>query len=55
MGVQIETLKPGDGVTFPEKGQKVGRNEYYEVRSGQVLLMSGLLSLRPHPGEREEG
>ena len=25
MGVQMETLKEGDGVSFPEKGQKVGR------------------------------
>ena len=23
MGVQIETMKEGDGVTFPQKGQKV--------------------------------
>ena len=36
MGVQIETLKPGDGVTFPQSGQKVGRGKYHLVRSGQV-------------------
>ncbi|KAM6989978.1 peptidyl-prolyl cis-trans isomerase Fkbp12-like [Tautogolabrus adspersus] len=23
MGVEVETLKPGDGATFPKKGQKV--------------------------------
>ena len=23
MGVQMETMKEGDGVTFPQKGQKV--------------------------------
>ena len=38
MGVQIETLKPGDGATFPQAGQKVGRQKYLEVRSGQVIV-----------------
>ena len=26
MGVQIETMKEGDGATFPQKGQKVFNN-----------------------------
>ena len=38
MGVQIETLKPGDGTTFPQSGQKVGREKYSEVRSGHWSL-----------------
>ena len=25
MGVQIETIKAGDGATFPQKGQKVSK------------------------------
>ena len=57
MGVQIETLKDGDNATFPQKGQKVGRDKYSEDSQVMVrsLLLSGLLPLCPHPGEREEG
>ena len=28
MGVQIETIKAGDGATFPQKGQKVTNKRY---------------------------
>ena len=27
MGVQIETIKAGDGATFPQKGQKVSKDQ----------------------------
>ena len=38
MGVQIETLKDGDNATFPQKGQKVGREKYSE--DSQVMVRS---------------
>ena len=37
MGVQIETLKPGDGATFPQKGQKVSCHYVLTLESGEKV------------------
>eukprot|EP00088_Acartia_fossae_P036884 TRINITY_DN38081_c0_g1_i1.p1 TRINITY_DN38081_c0_g1~~TRINITY_DN38081_c0_g1_i1.p1 ORF type:complete len:125 (-),score=22.14 TRINITY_DN38081_c0_g1_i1:99-422(-) len=37
MGVQIETLKPGDGVTYPQKGQKVSCHYVLTLESGKKV------------------
>ena len=37
MGVQIETLKPGDGATFPQKGQKVSCHYVLTLESGKKV------------------
>ena len=37
MGVQIETLKAGDGATFPQKGQKVPCHYVLTLESGKKV------------------
>merc|ERR1711936_795049 len=37
MGVQIETLKAGDGATFPQKGQKVSCHYVLTLESGKKV------------------
>ena len=37
MGVQIETLKPGDGATFPQPGQKVSCHYVLTLESGKKV------------------
>ena len=36
MGVNIETIKAGDGATFPQKGQKVTKYNLYHLRSHKI-------------------
>ena len=36
-GVQFRTLKPGDGVTFPQKGQKVSCHYVLTLESGEKV------------------
>ena len=55
MGVQIETIKAGDGATFPQKGQKVSKDQADESVSFYNNSYSGLLPLCPDPGGRKEG
>ena len=37
MGVQIETLKAGDGATFPQKGQRVSCHYVLTLESGKKV------------------
>merc|ERR1712179_892040 len=37
MGVQIETIKAGDGATFPQKGQKVSCHYVLTLESGKKV------------------
>ena len=60
MGVQIETMKEGDGVTFPQKGQKVTpalhalcHNDSF--KQPRPLPFPGVLPLCAHFGEWQEG
>ena len=50
MGVQIETMKEGDGATFPQKGQKV----FIKRKRQRAYLLLGVLPLCAHLGERQE-
>ena len=37
MGVQIETIKAGDGVSFPQNGQKVSCHYVLTLESGKKV------------------
>ena len=55
MGVQIETIKAGDGATFPQKGQKVFADQADESVNFKNKSYTGLLPLCPDSGGWEEG
>ena len=37
MGVQFETIKAGDGATFPQKGRDVSRHYVFTLESGKKV------------------
>ena len=50
MGVDIETIKPGDGVTFPQPGQTVTAHytgKYNYSVEGSSLLRTKLVPVPP--------
>lgn len=55
MGVQIETIKAGDGATFPQKGQKVGHTVKADGKNVHAEIVTGFLPLRADSGEWKEG
>jgi FKBP-type peptidyl-prolyl cis-trans isomerase len=48
MGVEIETVTPGDGVNFPKKGQTVNVHYTGTLTNGQTKKKTG--QKQPHSG-----